>query len=238
MSEIAVLLNDTTCRLLTLVGQGGIGKTRLAIEVAVRNQNAFPNGVFFVPLQPLTSPEDIVSTVATSVGYQFQLIGMAEVLLRTHQRERGMEMLALVWHHPASNQEMKDQAEQLAVQHTGRVTPDVYAAIWEQGKPRDLDSVVQELRVEFQVIKQLRGTPEVVEDDQVVDSNQFLANPLTSHELQILRLVAAGLANQAIARQMVITHGTVRGHLNKLYHKLDAENRVQAIIRARKLGLL
>ena len=72
ITEITALLDDSACRLLTLVGPGGIGKTRLAIEVAARKLDAFPNGVFFVPLQPLTSHEHIVPAVAASVGYQFQ----------------------------------------------------------------------------------------------------------------------------------------------------------------------
>ncbi|MBZ0298947.1 MAG: LuxR C-terminal-related transcriptional regulator [Anaerolineae bacterium] len=46
-------------RLITLAGPGGIGKTRMALELARRNLPHFPDGAYFVPLQPLRSVEDI-----------------------------------------------------------------------------------------------------------------------------------------------------------------------------------
>jgi predicted ATPase/DNA-binding CsgD family transcriptional regulator len=70
--EIVSVLNDPACRLLTLVGPGGIGKTRLAIEVAARMVESFPNGVFFVPLAPIKTPENILSAIGKATPFQFQ----------------------------------------------------------------------------------------------------------------------------------------------------------------------
>src|SRR5262245_10332446 len=69
-AEIAHRLKNADCRLLTLVGPGGIGKTRLAIRVAADCDDQFDDGVYFVPLQPLDSPEFIVSAIIDIVSPQ------------------------------------------------------------------------------------------------------------------------------------------------------------------------
>ena len=55
-------------RLLTLTGPGGIGKTRLAIEIANDGLDVFPDGVAFVALSPLTDPDLVVPTIAQAIG--------------------------------------------------------------------------------------------------------------------------------------------------------------------------
>ncbi len=70
LTEIARLLADPACRLLTLVGPGGIGKTRLALEAAAAQLDAFADGVFFVALQPLESPDFIAAAIAEAIDCQ------------------------------------------------------------------------------------------------------------------------------------------------------------------------
>ncbi len=61
---------------------------------------------------------------------------------------------------------------------------------------------------------------------------------LSERELEVLRLMACGATNQKIAEQLVITVGTVKSHINHILRKLDARNRMEAVARARGLGLL
>jgi LuxR family maltose regulon positive regulatory protein len=65
-----------------------------------------------------------------------------------------------------------------------------------------------------------------------------LVEPLSARELEVLRLVAAGAPNRAIAKQLVVTLDTVKRHVSNLFSKLEVANRTQAVARARELGLL
>jgi LuxR family maltose regulon positive regulatory protein len=61
---------------------------------------------------------------------------------------------------------------------------------------------------------------------------------LSKRELELLRLIAAGSANKEIARDLVISLGTVKRHTVNIFTKLDVKNRTEAVAKARQLGLL
>jgi LuxR family maltose regulon positive regulatory protein len=65
-----------------------------------------------------------------------------------------------------------------------------------------------------------------------------LVEPLSERELEVLRLIVAGLSNREIAEELVIAISTVKSHINNIYSKLDVKRRAQAIARAQELGLL
>lgn len=67
---------------------------------------------------------------------------------------------------------------------------------------------------------------------------QPLLDPLTEREWEVLRLIAAGLSNRAIAMQLVLAVSTVKSYVNTIYSKLQVESRTQAVARARALHLL
>lgn len=67
--EIHNLLANPDCRLLTVVGVGGIGKTRLALQAAGQIADRFADGVYFVALQPVTSLPFLLSAVADAIGF-------------------------------------------------------------------------------------------------------------------------------------------------------------------------
>jgi DNA-binding NarL/FixJ family response regulator len=60
---------------------------------------------------------------------------------------------------------------------------------------------------------------------------------LTSRELEILELVAGGLGNQQIARQLFLAEKTVRNYISRIFAKLDVHDRTMAAMRARDAGL-
>ncbi len=65
-----------------------------------------------------------------------------------------------------------------------------------------------------------------------------LAEPLSTRELEILRLIAQGLSNRDIGARLFLALDTVKGHNRRLFDKLQVNSRTEAIARARELGLL
>ncbi len=65
-----------------------------------------------------------------------------------------------------------------------------------------------------------------------------LVEPLSERELQILRLIAAGKTYQEIARELIVAVSTVQHYVKSLYPKLGVHSGLEAVARARELGLL
>lgn len=68
ISQSTQTLLDPGCQLLTLVGVGGVGKTRLAIQLAKQHHDIFEQGAWFVNLQSLNSEDQIAATVMDAIG--------------------------------------------------------------------------------------------------------------------------------------------------------------------------
>ncbi len=72
----------------------------------------------------------------------------------------------------------------------------------------------------------------------VSPASQPLVEPLSTRELEVLRLITAGLSNQEIADDLVVGVSTVKKHINNIYGKLEVGSRILAVARARELNLL
>jgi len=79
-----------------------------------------------------------------------------------------------------------------------------------------------------------------LEDAQLKIRNHqsTMIEPLSERELEVLRLVAQGLTNNEICQRLVLALSTVKGHNLRIFGKLQAQNRTEAVTRARELGLL
>ncbi|MBE7549977.1 MAG: tetratricopeptide repeat protein [Anaerolineales bacterium] len=67
-----LLVEEPACRLLTLMGPGGIGKTRLALAAAAEVKDSFPHGVHFAPLASVGEPEIVISALAEALHLTIQ----------------------------------------------------------------------------------------------------------------------------------------------------------------------
>lgn len=74
--------------------------------------------------------------------------------------------------------------------------------------------------------------------DSSRDASELLSEPISERELEILRLMAGGLRNRDIARQLHLAEGTVKNYISSLLRKLFVQDRTHAVARAKELGLI
>jgi predicted ATPase/DNA-binding CsgD family transcriptional regulator len=111
LKEITRLLTDPGCRLLTLVGPGGIGKTRIALEIGVQ----YISSICFVALQPLTSSEFIVSSIIDAIGFPFYSASDPKELLLHYLGEKSLLLLLDNFEHLLDGVELLSEIHRTAL---------------------------------------------------------------------------------------------------------------------------
>ncbi|MBD3369862.1 tetratricopeptide repeat protein, partial [Candidatus Fermentibacteria bacterium] len=94
MAELVELISNPSCRLITITGIGGIGKTRLALQLGSELLNEFEDGVFFVPLAGVSESGQVVPAMAESLKLSFS--GRDEATKELMDYLRGKSMLLLL----------------------------------------------------------------------------------------------------------------------------------------------
>ena len=99
--------------------------------------------------------------------------------------------------------------------------------------------VRQEVRVEVPVPHEVRVEVPVARTEPFVrDTAKVAELGLTPRELDILEVMAAGLSNREIAERLFVSENTVKTHAARLFSKLDAKRRTQAVQLAKEAGLI
>ncbi len=93
LTAIEGLVRRETVRLVTLIGPGGTGKTRLSLQVAMDVLEDFRDGVYFVDLSPITDAELVVATIAQALGVREQGSRPLLDLLKDYLREKQLLLL-------------------------------------------------------------------------------------------------------------------------------------------------
>lgn len=95
MQELTKMIDDPRCRLINLVGPGGIGKTRLALQAAAQRIEKFRHGVYLIPLDALTigSIQFLVFTIADALKFSFYSREDPKLQLINYLREKEMLMV-------------------------------------------------------------------------------------------------------------------------------------------------
>jgi predicted ATPase/DNA-binding CsgD family transcriptional regulator len=146
------------------------------------------------------------------------LMAIGDLMLTNDLKNRGRELLRLVYDHPASNQQQKKKAASLLKS----------SSLVNDAPLPDFKTTLSALQIEL--LDFVPGSSPATESP--------LIEPLTERELEVLHLIGQGLSNPAIAEQLVISIGTVKAHTNRIYGKLGVTNRVEAVTKAQALSLL
>jgi predicted ATPase/DNA-binding CsgD family transcriptional regulator len=182
------------------------------------------------------------------------LIGIAELWQKIAHIEESAELLVFALQHPATGFEARAKARQLLSHYQTELPAHISAATAPAETTSDFERVITWVQVKLTrpIDAKRKDSDLKIEDKQLQTEPEkppflpsiphpppsALPEPLTPRELEVLFLIAAGLTNQQIAEQLVISVGTTKFYTSQIYSKLNVSSRTQAVAYARDLGLL
>ena len=116
LAQIARYLGRSDCHLLTLIGAGGIGKTRLALQAAGQALDDFADGVYFVPLARISSPEFLVPTIGEAIRYPLSGEADPKKQLLRHLQQKEMLLVLDNFEHLLSSPGGNDSGQDLLLE--------------------------------------------------------------------------------------------------------------------------
>jgi predicted ATPase/DNA-binding NarL/FixJ family response regulator len=182
--------------------------------------------------------------VADEIGFRPLALAIiassADLAIRLRRVEEAAIMAALVRDHPAAERAVRERAQRALARAEGQLAPASFDQAVRRGAEIDLDPVVRRLLAELALPAELPpgDAPPVGRATPAAQPDGALPEPLTPREREILRLVASGHSNQAIADALFLSLNTVKWHSSRIFGKLGVESRAQAIVRARELRLI
>jgi transcriptional regulator with XRE-family HTH domain len=153
---IARQLIEDSCRMLTLIGPGGIGKTRLSIEVGRELEAHFSDGVYFIPLAGVGMTESIIPVLAEALGLTFS--GPAEPIVQLSNFLRTKNILLVL-----------DNMEHLLAggELFGRI-------LTQTQRVKMLITSREQLRLQWEWLFEVQGLPIPQETDQGLAENEAI----------------------------------------------------------------
>lgn len=121
----------------------------------------------------------------------------------------------------------------IPIKQEGVLTGLVY--IEKQGEDYLDQDIIDQINIALTLININKTSDDV---NQIMEVDLEDRPSLTPREKDVLHLLAKGLSNSAISESMYITLGTVKNHLSNIYSKLEAESRIQAVLKAKEYGFL
>jgi DNA-binding CsgD family transcriptional regulator len=148
----------------------------------------------------------------------------------------------------SDDRKVKERELLKALVELGEITPTT-TAMWTSLTVDEASEMLEELarkghlkpRIEGGIMAYALPLEAKTEGDEAprrLQSSQWLDDPLSEREIEVLSLLASGRTNSEVARDLFVSVGTVKSHTSNIYRKLDAKNRAEALARARELKVL